>query len=501
MKTVTKRHRIYVTICGRLLITSFVIFLLLFSQLTFPSAFDPLPADSSSAITDELEGKGKARIIVGLKLPHRPEGKLTRSEKILQRANIRAQQNALIKELKGGNAHVNARFESIAYLALTVDSNAYDALKRSPRVSVIELDEPAQTTLSTSNPIIGSPNAWNAGYDGAGYSVAVLDTGVDKAHPWFTTGGAKVISEACYSSSQLGQLEPLCPGGLTESTSAGSGVHCTGIAGCDHGTHVAGIVAGNDGSGPDHGVARGSDIIAIQVFTRILDPGLCGSSPTPCVLSFTSDQIRGLERVLALNGAYNIASVNMSIGGGGYTSQASCDANNSAIKAAIDNLRSFGIATVVASGNNGYINALNRPACISSAISVGATTDADQVAYFSNIADFIDLLAPGTSINSSVPGGGTAFKQGTSMAAPHVAGAWAVLKQVWPLAGVDDLEGVLKSEATLVDDSRGGGTVTGMGRINLDLSVDSAIQLSQGTLGGTVVDAADGVTPVYPVVY
>ena len=68
---------------------------------------------------------------------------------------------------------------------------------------------------------------------------------------------------------------------------------------------------------------------------------------------------------------------------------------------------------MVACGNNGHINALNRPACISWAISVGATTDADQVAYFSNIADFMDLLCARTSINSSVPGGGTAFKQGT----------------------------------------------------------------------------------------
>ena len=85
------------------------------------------------------------------------------------------------------------------------------------------------------------------------------------------------------------------------------------------------------------------------------------------------------------------------------------------------------------------------------------------------------------------------------MAAPHVAGAWAVLKQVWPLAGVDDLEGVLKSEATLMDVSRGGGTVTGMDRMDLDLSVDWAIQLVQGTLGGTVVDAADGVAQGYRV--
>jgi hypothetical protein len=132
-----------------------------------------------------------------------------------------------------------------------------------------------------------------------------------------------------------------------------------------------------------------------------------------------------------------------------YSSRASCDADNAARKAAIDNLRSIDIATVASSGN-GYSSGVSAPACISSAVGVGATDDDDHVLSFSNVAPFLDLMAPGGAITSSVPGGGTASFDGTSMAAPHVAGAWAVLKQASPSATVSDLLALLRGTATPV---------------------------------------------------
>jgi subtilisin family serine protease len=113
------------------------------------------------------------------------------------------------------------------------------------------------------------------------------------------------------------------------------------------------------------------------------------------------------------------------------------------------------------------------PACISSAISVAATTDSDQVASFSNVADFLDLLAPGSSITSSVPGGGLASWNGTSMAAPHVAGAWAVLKQKAPEMDVSSILEALRDTGAQLDDERSGGKVTDMRRINLDQALIS----------------------------
>ena len=96
---------------------------------------------------------------------------------------------------------------------------------------------------------------------------------------------------------------------------------------------------------------------------------------------------------------------------------------------------------------------MGAPACISSAVTVGSTTKTDSDGGFSNSSSLVELLAPGSSINSSVPGGGFGLKSGTSMAAPHVAGAWAVLRQVAPTASVATLLGHLQSTGKPITDA------------------------------------------------
>jgi subtilisin family serine protease len=196
----------------------------------------------------------------------------------------------------------------------------------------------------------------------------------------------------------------------------------------------------------------------------------CGST-TPCVLTYTSDQILGLEQVYALRNTYNIAAVNMSLGGGRYFSQATCDATNAAIKSIIDTLRSVNIPTIIASGNNGFVDSMDAPACISSAISVGATfslpnynnncagnnvsiSSIDSILCESNSAPFINLLAPGAVITSSVPGGDYLSWYGTSMAAPQVAGAWAIMKQKKFNLTVSDGLGALTLTGVPITDPR-----------------------------------------------
>jgi hypothetical protein len=189
-----------------------------------------------------------------------------------------------------------------------------------------------------------------------------------------------VVSEACFSTNDpTVNATSLCPGGVPESTVPNSALHCNANdpslnnAGCDHGTHVAGIASGNGASFT--GVAPGSSIAAIQVFTKINHASTCSPQPTPCVLASESDLIKGMEHVLSLTGTFDIASVNVSLGEGSFTS--TCDSQSPAGKTAIDNLRGAHVATVIGSGNDGLNNAVSIPACISTAVSVGSTTKTD----------------------------------------------------------------------------------------------------------------------------
>jgi subtilisin len=403
----------------------------------------------SPGLVPRAESQGAVRVIVRVAAPFFPEAELPGpAAAAAQRSEIRRLQDFVLDSLAGRYVARVKRFATIPYFAAEVDAAALRALEASPWVEAVVEDVPVPPALMDSGPLVGAPDAWSAGYTGSGWTVAVLDTGVDKTHPFLS---GKVVSEACYSTTYAPHAATsLCPGGVEESTSPGSAVPCTGIGGCDHGTHVAGIAVGKGTS--FSGLARDASLIAIQVFSRFDSASLCGSSPVPCILSYTSDQILGLERVYALRGTFNVAAANLSIGGGRFT--APCD--DDPTKAIIDQLRAAGIATVISSGNSGYSDALAAPACISTAVSVGSTTKADVVSSFSNTASFLSLLAPGSSITSSIPGGTFGVKSGTSMAAPHVTGAWALLKQRKPSVSVSEGLSVLQATGQSVFDPRNG---------------------------------------------
>lgn len=437
------------------------------------------PVAGLSQLATLAEANGTVRVLVQLDMPFRPEGDLENVESVqAQQIGIDSLQQSVVNQLADTNTAVIATYKYIPYLALELDAAALTALSTLPQVVAIEEDIPVPPTLSSSTAIIGAGQAWSAGYTGAGQTVVILDTGVDTDHAAFTTGGSRIVSEACYSTTNAGYgSTTICPGGVEASIVAGSGMDCTAAVGdenskaqsdCSHGTHVASIAAGNDG-GTVVGVAPEANIIAMQIFSLFNNTYYCGGYSS-CMLTFTSDQILALERVYELRSTYNIASVNMSLGGGRYYS--ACDSDSR--KAAIDNLRAAGIATVIASGNNAYRDSLSAPACIPSAISVGATDDADNVASFSNVAPVIDLMAPGVNIYAAVPdGAGT--KHGTSMATPHVTGAWALFKQAVPGATVDEALTAFQTGATLVNDNRTGGTVMNLARIDAYDAINSYV--------------------------
>ena len=402
---------------------------------------------------------------------------------------------------------VLAEFTVTPGFALLASASEITRLSETPGVDYIVEDAVSRPQLNESTLLIGASQLWSQSVEGAGVAVAILDTGVEAEHPMTASA---ITASACFSQTISGQSTSLCPGGaqsVTSLTDASAGDSCVeddidsvnGTDGCSHGTHVGSTAAGRtavtSSAGPISGVARAADIIAVNVFSRF-EPSECGAGETePCVLSYSSDQISALEWLYNNRASLGMASINMSLGGGEF--QTACDLNPR--RPVIQDLRSAGIATVIASGNDSFTDAVGSPACISEAITVGSTTKSDGISSFSNSSSLIDLLAPGSSIlaawQSEEPASGSncfngsapnaqgfchffATFSGTSMATPHVAGAFALLKAAFPAASVDEIESALEFTGVQITDTRNGIT-------RPRIQVDAAYDLLQN--GGAIV--------------
>ncbi|MBX3080629.1 MAG: S8 family serine peptidase [Anaerolineae bacterium] len=392
------------------------------------------------------------RLIVTLRAPgYQAEGTLSNAAAVQnQRRNVLGISSTLMSRLSSVNARLVIAYDTMPIAVIEVDANAIPILSTAPEVASVVEDTPHPGADLGTNNVIGAPNAWAQGYDGTGWAVAVVDSGVQKTHPFLS---GKVVAEVCFSSAQFGSTS-ICPNGQSTSGStpgqsgAGSGVNCpVSIDGCAHGTHVAGIAAGkNYSGGPGYdGVARGANIVAVQVFSQFTGSNCTGfGHSSPCALYWNSDLIAALNYVYTtLSASTQIAAVNMSLVSTLYSGSVYC--NDEPMKPAIDNLRSINIASVVSAGNNGSIG-MTAPACIQTAISVGSTEDNDAVASYSNRNSLTTLFAPGSQVNSSVPDNTYADYWGTSMAAPHVAGAFAVMRQKLPTATIDKIVNIFRGK-------------------------------------------------------
>jgi subtilisin family serine protease/Tol biopolymer transport system component len=213
---------------------------------------------------------------------------------------------------------------------------------------------------------------WSGG--GAGVTVYVVDTGVSLTHTELTgrvSAGISTVDD---------------PFGTTD---------CNG-----HGTHVAGTAAGTK-----YGVAKKAKVVGV----RVLDCEGNGTDETV---------VAGLDWVIAQH-TTGPAVINLSLGGDPST------VLDQGINAAVAD----GITVVVAAGNDASDACLRSPARVPAALTVGATTSADELAGFSNRGPCVDLLAPGQDVTSAAiySDTGSTTLSGTSMATPHVSGAAALL--------------------------------------------------------------------------
>ncbi len=440
---------------------------------------------------------------------------------------ITSAQDALLGELGLGVFSTDAvraesgvlRYENFPFLALSADEAQLETLLRSSIVTGIQRDTFRAPSLLQTTAIIGmtgANGAWAKGADGAGQTVAILDSGIQSNHPQLPL---KVISEACYGVTTSGAYNnapftstPACPGGAT-STAVGSGTPCVlnaqSVANknqCDHGTNVAGVVAAKTAASIN-GVAKEATLISIQVFSMINTPSAstgqgCDNLGTPfpatetqCILAADSSILAGLDRVFTLRTTLTIAAVNLSLGSEIYSTQATCDATLPAYVAAVSQLTGAGIAVVASSGNEGRTDGINAPACITGMISVGATNDNDTIYVQSNASTFLSYMAPGVNVDTTDTGGVGDNVTGTSFSAPHVAGAIAALRSYQPDATLTDIKTALTSTGVDITEVVGGITRT-YKRIQVNAAVDALIRPDKPTLLAPNNNKSFAATPI-----
>ncbi|MFN0135768.1 MAG: S8 family peptidase [Phycisphaerae bacterium] len=386
---------------------------------------------------------GLTRILVGLDVPEVETLRIASAiadsiesaaaaDEVLART-IRDAADATIAALGPSKFVMHRVLRTAPAFSISASVETLDALESLPEVVVALRSMKFRPNLDQTTVLTGAAASWTNGHDGTGTFVAILDSGILRTHEMFA---GKTIIEACFAGGD--EVDPFvgdCPNGQEEQFGTGAAApHPSRFSGFDHGTHVAGIAAGaafDPSDGPLlHGVARGADIIMVQVFSREDDAADCEPNEVDCIFANPDDFAAGLEHVYSLRLTRNIAAVNMSLGGGSLDDQTACDVVGFFVKPVIDNLRTAGIATVISSGNEELCNGIGFPACISSAIAVGATDDFDNEASFSNHHALLDIYAPGVGVDSATAVSNTSHDEfdGTSMAAPHVTGAFALIR-------------------------------------------------------------------------
>ncbi|HVG24476.1 MAG TPA: S8 family serine peptidase [Thermoanaerobaculia bacterium] len=345
------------------------------------------------------------------------------------------------------------RWGDSAVFSVEIERDQLERLRRNPRVRAVDLDEGGHGGLAQSIPIVGADVLRARGIDGRGRTIAVLDTGIDSDHPDF---GGRIIAEQCFCNNFDGT--GCCPGGAIERSGAGSAEDDHG-----HGTHVAGIAAGN---GPAPGVAPAAWIVAVKVMDA-------------------QNRFRGFQQIhdalqWIADTRPDVDAINMSLGSFARYEPSQCNGNAVAIglQPVIARLRARGVLIAACSGNDGDTKGMWLPACMDAVVSVGATYDvagsygpADTVVPFTNSSAGLDLLAPGADITSSRRGGGWVSFSGTSMATPHVAGTILLIRQIMGHATADAVQELMQRTGKPVVDKRNGLTIP---RLDALAAVDAA---------------------------
>jgi subtilisin family serine protease len=339
-------------------------------------------------------------------------------------------------------------------VSVTAKREVIDELSRRPEVESISSDNtdvvpttlpPVSATASADAAVIHAPDLWNLGFYGQGVVVADLDSGVDVTHPDLASS---------YRGGTNSWFDPYAQ-------------HTTPTDMTGHGTATTGIIVGGDSSGPTIGVAPGAKWIAAKIFN---DAGTATATAIHLAMQWVLDP----DGNPATDDAPQVVNNSWAYGNPGCNLQFQPD---------LQAMRAAGIIPVFAAGNYGPASASSvSPANYPEALAVGSTDNTDSIDPITSegpsacgepSTTYPDVVAPGYDIYSTDLHGFYQWGSGTSFAAPHVAGAIALLLSAQPGAGAN-VEAAL--EASAVDlGAPGADNVYGHGRID----VRAALQVLQ----------------------
>src|SRR3989338_3331939 len=348
---------------------------------------DKTHRDLKKKIKTKKKDEDKVRVIIGVK----DEKKFNKISKLV--------------EEDGGD--IDAELEIGNSIIANIKAGQIDKIAADEDVIGLWDDKEYNMLLDTGIYQINAPSAWGLGYNGAGVKIAVLDTGIDDTNEMLL---GKVVAAEVFTGED----------------------HAIDKQG--HGTHIAGIIAGN---GKYKGVAPGASLMNAKVLT---DTG--GGS--------TSTIIKGINWAVK-NGTDVIS---MSLGG---AHEGPDESLNAALREAID----AGVIVVISAGNCGEecpsggcgsFRGITQPGDFEDAITVGAVDKSNNWACFSSGQEFNsyikpDLVAPGVDITSSYLGNAYHQLSGTSMSAPFVSGVAALMLQKNSSLNQSTLKSLLENNA------------------------------------------------------
>lgn len=359
---------------------------------------------------------------------------------------------SVMQTLAADKAQVHYEFDEINAVVATLPASSVERMEGKPGIVAIEPDHlrfAADQTVPYGVDSVEARDVWDANHDGqidpgaptgAGRTVCIIDSGVNTSHEDFQ--GVNFL------------------GGYPSNWNTDT---------CGHGTHVAGTVAAANNDTGVVGVTPGEvSLYIVKVY---------GDN---CAWTYTSSLLDAAYR--CRNAGANI--INMSLGGEYYSA-----AENLVFQQMYDQNN---ILLVASAGNTGG-TAYQFPASYASVISVGAVDQNNVVASFSQKNDRLELVAPGVWVLSTWIDGGYAYMGGTSMAAPHVSAAAAVVWSADLSQSNSDVRSLLQETALDLgvsgrDTSYGYGLVQSLAAV-LDLYTPTAVELARfeaGLDGGAV---------------